>query len=109
MATTILHEAEMELWEAVEYYETRSPGLGLDLQAEIQGAVEAIAESPDRWPLRHDGTRRCLTPRFPYVVVYVRLADCIWIIAFAHCKRRPQYWSGRLTKVTEADPESMTG
>jgi len=28
-ATTILHEAELELWEAVEYYESRSPGLGL--------------------------------------------------------------------------------
>jgi len=34
-ATTILHEAEVELWEAVEYYESRSPGLGLDFQATV--------------------------------------------------------------------------
>ena len=94
--TTILHEAEVELWDAVEYYESRSPGLGLDLQGEIQAAVQAIADAPDRWPLRDDGTRRYLTPRFPYVVVYVRLPARIWIIAFAHCKRRPQYWSDRI-------------
>jgi hypothetical protein len=31
---TILHEAEVELWEAVEYYESRSPGLGLDFHTE---------------------------------------------------------------------------
>ena len=47
-ATTILHEAEVELWEAVEYYESRSAGLGLDFQAEIEAAVQAIAEAPDR-------------------------------------------------------------
>jgi len=97
-ATTILHEAEVELWEAVEYYESRSPGLGLDFQAEIEASVQAIAASPDRWPLRHDGTRRYLTHNFPYVVVYVPLPDHNWIIAFAHCKRRPRYWSGRIKK-----------
>jgi toxin ParE1/3/4 len=90
-ATTILQEAEVELWEAVEYYEARSPGLGLDFQAEIEASVATISQSPDRWPVRDDGTRRYLTHRFPYVVVYVRLADHIWIIAFAHCRRRPQY------------------
>ena len=97
-ATTILYEAEVELWEAVEYYESRSPGLGLDFHAEIETAVDAISQSPDRWPARDDGTRRYLTHRFPYVVVYVRLPDHIWIIAVAHCKRRPQYWSDRIKK-----------
>jgi hypothetical protein len=43
-APTILHEAEVELWEAVEYYESRSPGLGLDFQAEIEASVHAISQ-----------------------------------------------------------------
>ena len=51
-ATTILHEAELELWEAVAYYESRAPGLGLDFQAEIEASLQAIAEAPDRWSLR---------------------------------------------------------
>mgnify|MGYP007065708796 CR=1 FL=1 len=93
---TILHEAEVELWEAVAYYEDKALGLGLDFEAEVERSVQTIRESSERWPLREDGTRRYLTHRFPFVVVYTCLNDHIWIIAFAHCKRRPGYWSGRL-------------
>jgi hypothetical protein len=68
-ATSILHEAELELSDAVEYYESRSLGLGLDFQAEVEASVLAIAAAPGRWPIREDGTRWCLTHRFPCVVV----------------------------------------
>jgi hypothetical protein len=43
--TTILHDAEVELWKAVEYYESRPPGLGLDFQVEIEACVHAIVQS----------------------------------------------------------------
>ena len=55
---TILHEAEVELREAVAYYEEKSPGLGLDLEAEIEQSIRTIRDFPERWPLREDGTRR---------------------------------------------------
>jgi plasmid stabilization system protein ParE len=91
----ILHEAEMELWEAVEFYESRSPGLGLDFEKEIKAALQLIQQSPDRWPIHKGGTRRYLIHRFPYFVVYVLHEDRVWVIAFAHCRRRPGYWTGR--------------
>lgn len=94
----ILHEAEIELWEAVEFYEDRCSGLGLDFEREIKAAVECIRQSPDRWPVHEDGTRRCLIHRFPYFVVYVLHQDQVWVVAFAHCRRRPGYWSGRAKK-----------
>jgi toxin ParE1/3/4 len=93
---TILREAEVELWEAVAYYEDKAPGLGLDFEAEVERAVQSIRQSPERWPLRDDGTRRHLTHRFPFVVVYTYLNDHIWILAFAHCKRKPDYWTDRI-------------
>ncbi len=93
---TILHEAEMELREAMSYYEDKAAGLGLDFEAEIEQAVETICEFPERWPLRKDGTRRYLMRRFPYLVVYAYLNDHVWILAFAHCKRRPGYWTDRI-------------
>lgn len=34
----ILHEAEIELWEAVMFYENRCAGLGLDFEREIKAA-----------------------------------------------------------------------
>jgi len=78
-SVTILSEAETELWEAVAYYEQKAPGLGLDFEEEVQRAVQAIRQSPQQWPLRDDGTRRQLTQRFPFVVVYTCLNDRIWI------------------------------
>ena len=95
-SVTFLHEAEIELWEAVAYYEDKAHGLGLDFENEIERAVQTIADSPERWPLRSDDTRRYLTQRFPYLIVYSYLDGCIWIIALAHCKRQPEYWRSRV-------------
>ncbi len=38
----ILDEAEIELWEAVGFYENRCAGLGLDFVKEIKAALEII-------------------------------------------------------------------
>lgn len=94
---TILREAEVELKEAVEYYEDKRDGLGIDFAREVEVSIESIRHFPERWPLRNDGTRRYLVQHFPYVVVYLFLNDHIWVIALAHCKRRPGYWSARTT------------
>lgn len=94
--STILHEAEVELWDAVAYYEDKSPGLGLDFEAEVERSVDSIKRFPERWPLREDGTRRYLTHRFPYLVVYIYFEVQIWIISIAHCRRKPGYWSDRI-------------
>jgi toxin ParE1/3/4 len=82
LSVTILCEAEAEFLEAAAYYENKAPGLGLDFAAEIERSVQAIRQSPERW--------------FPFLVVYTCFNDHIWILAFAHCKRRPEYWSDRV-------------
>ncbi len=91
----IPHEVEIELWEAVQFYENRCAGLGLDFEKEIKAALGLIRQSPNRWLLQPDGTRRYLTHRFPYFVVYIVHKGHVWVIAFAHCRRKPGYWSGR--------------
>ncbi|HDQ41427.1 MAG TPA: type II toxin-antitoxin system RelE/ParE family toxin [Desulfonatronum sp.] len=92
---TILHEAEMELWEAVAFYEHKAAGLGFSFLAEIERSIQIIRESPGQWPLREDGTRRYLTHRFPFLIIYTCQNDHVWVIAFAHCRRKPGYWSDR--------------
>ena len=96
ISATILHEAEVELWEAVAYYEEQSVGLGLDFEAEIERSLQTIRHFPESCSLREDGTRRCLTQRFPYLIIYTYLKDHVWIVAFAHCKRKPGFWQDRL-------------
>jgi len=95
-AVTILHEAEVELWNAVAFYEIKAPGLGLDFAGEIEKSVQVIRRSPEIRPLRDDGTRRYINKHFPYIIVYIYLSNHIWIVAIAHCKRRPGYWKSRL-------------
>ena len=94
-AVTLLHEAEVELWEAVAYYEDKASGLGLDFADEVERCLQSVNEAPERWPLRPDGTRRLLTQRFPYLIVYLCENEHVWVIAIAHCKRRMAYWSDR--------------
>jgi plasmid stabilization system protein ParE len=92
---TLLHEAEIELWEAVAYYEEKASGLGLDFANEVERCLKVVSEAPARWSLRPDGTRRFLTQRFPYLIVYTIEDDHVWVIAIAHCKRRTGYWNER--------------
>ncbi len=95
---TILNEAKLELFDAIEYYEEKCQGLGLDFEKEIKSAIEIIRRLPECCALRKDETRRYLVNRFPYLIIYTFHENHIWIIAFAHCKRKPGYWEERIKK-----------
>jgi len=51
---SFLHEAEVELMDAVSYYEDKAAGLGLDFEAEIERSIQIVSESPTCWPVRKD-------------------------------------------------------
>ena len=46
MRYTFHPEAEAEFRDAIEYYETCSPGLGYDFALEVHAAVERILRFP---------------------------------------------------------------
>lgn len=64
-------------------------------QAAIDDAIEHIRERPGSWPRFAGNTRRYLLRGFPYAVIYREQGDAIQILAFAHLRRRPNYWRGR--------------
>ena len=97
MEGLFLEEAEIELSEAVAYYENICQGLGLDFSNEVKTLIIRIIEIPFLWVLRDDGTRRVSTKKFPYQIIYCVINDVIWIIAVAHHKRFPEYWKERLS------------
>lgn len=88
-------EAILEAAAAHAWYTERSPAASLALQAELDFAIDKIAEHPARWPVYLHGTRRYLLRRFPYAVVYREKHGLILVVAFAHCSRRPGYWKDR--------------
>jgi toxin ParE1/3/4 len=87
--------ADAELHRAVEYYEQRQAGLGLEFAEEVYAAIVRIVEYPDVWAPISRNTRRCLTNRFPYGIIYRIRKSSVHIIAVANLHRRPDYWKGR--------------
>jgi plasmid stabilization system protein ParE len=62
---------------------------------EVDHAVGEIRDHPERYRETGDGTRRFFLRRFPFTIVYRLSNEVITIIAVAHQKRRPRYWSDR--------------
>lgn len=97
MKPVIIHSAaKRELGEAMDWYESRCPGLGLDLISEVEAAIEKLRRNPQLCP-RYKGTayRKQQIRRFPYAVFFLDYPDCCWVTAIAHGARRPGYWRAR--------------
>ncbi len=90
------HElAEDELISTIEYYEDCQTGLGLCFSEEIYATIERICRFPLAWELIDSHTRRCLSHRFPYAVLYRMVENEIRIMAVMNLHRKPCYWKTR--------------
>ena len=87
--------ARQELRSARAWYEERSPLSALGFAQEIDRAVQQIAGAPARYPPAEHGTRRFLLWRFPFTLFYRAGDTGVVVVAVAHQKRRPGYWSDR--------------
>ncbi len=87
-----------ELTEAAAWYEARRNGLGDVFVDAVQAAAHAVSVSPMRFPLlRHAPAdvqpRRAPVEGFPYLLIYEVRQDHVLVVAVAHEKRRPAYWT----------------
>jgi plasmid stabilization system protein ParE len=101
--TTFHPDADAEVTEAAEYYESRSLGLGSELLGEVEKALGQISTNPEACQRIGRRARRKSLWRFPYNLVYAVYPDRIRIVAFAHQKRRPYYWRKRLKDTEEQE------
>jgi plasmid stabilization system protein ParE len=92
-----IHPAALdELKSTVEWYLERSEPAADEVVAEVDRAVALVIESPRRWPIGEDNTRRFVLQRFPFAIIYRERDSAVQILAFAHGHRRPGYWKERL-------------
>jgi toxin ParE2 len=96
MRIRFLESARQELDEAIEYYNTESPGVGDGFLQEVLASLKRIGDYPEAWHPFSKRTRRCQTRRFPYGLIYQIRVDEILIIAVANLHRKPGYWKDRL-------------
>jgi plasmid stabilization system protein ParE len=95
MNIRFLPVAEQELDDAFCWYEEQAVGLGDVFLNEINKSLQLVATYPKVQTTVHNGIRRCLVNRFPYGIFYGIKNDSAVIVAVAHLKRQPKYWSQR--------------
>lgn len=103
MNVRLLPEAEVEYLEAAHWYESQRSGLGLEFVDEVVQVLTELETEPHRFPIlesvRAAGPelRRCLLHRFPYYLVFTIGPSEVLVVAIAHRRQRPGYWSRRLS------------
>lgn len=95
MRIRFLAAARKEFSEAVSYYDSTEPNLGDEFADEVWETISRIVSHPSAWQQLSLRTRRCLTNRFPYAVIYRAGPKSILIIAIMHLRRHPDSWRGR--------------
>jgi len=87
--------AQLELDEAVGWYERQKPGLGLELKEAMDQMVARIVETPERFrPVRGE-VRRALLRRNPYAIHFLPEPRFIIVLAVFNTKRDPRHLEGR--------------
>ena len=95
MILEFLEEAELELFEVAEWYESKEKGLGKRFRDEVERVLDRIVEDPMLWRERSGGYRRVNCPVFPYYLPFFIRGQKIIIAAVAHDHRKPGYWMFR--------------
>jgi len=96
MNIRFLSVAQVELDEAVEWYNQQSQDLGLRLLGEVNLALSRISNYPYSCMEIESDIRRCLLNKFPYGLIYSLDENSIVIIAVAHLHRKSRYWYERI-------------
>lgn len=93
--TVLLAHARKEIAEAVEFYSQYSTELSVKLLTRFYETTDLIVQAPLRPQLIRRRYRKLNLRQFPYKVIYRVARNTVYIVAFAHQKRRPYYWRGR--------------
>ena len=96
MNVVLHHEAEVEFWSSIEFYESKEPGLGIRFKQEVDTCIDRIVRNPELPSIRKTAYRRVNLPVFKHYVAYIIRGKTIWVVAISHAHRRPEFWRGRL-------------
>ena len=96
MKIDFLEIAQIELDDAIEYYNYEAPGLGDAFLTEVLNALNRIGEFPEAWHPCSKRARQCQTRRFSYGIIYQIREQETLVVAVANLHRNPDYWKDRI-------------
>jgi plasmid stabilization system protein ParE len=92
---SIRKEAEADIAEAYQYYESCREDLGADFILCIDESISRIKKNPRQYKVIHKNVHRALVRRFPFGIYYVLIDSNIVIIAVLHARKNPKHWQAR--------------
>ena len=93
---TIRPEAESDIADAFDWYESRVPGLGSEFLLVLDALFNSILRNHQIYQEVYRNVRRALTRRFPYSVFFIVEENRIVVLSVFHVKRSPRIWMGRV-------------
>jgi len=87
--------AEKELLDARDFYDELVFGLGKSFVLEIEYVLQRIKSNPLEFPFYFSEFRKALLRKFPFAVIFKISGKKIFVLAIAHQKRKPRYFTNR--------------
>ncbi len=94
-SVVILADAEADIKDAYQWYETQRKGLGESFLLCIEEALSRVSRTPKIYAVVHKDIRRTLIHRFPFGIFYIESERSIIVLAVLHARRNPQTWKER--------------
>ncbi|MGB5819692.1 MAG: type II toxin-antitoxin system RelE/ParE family toxin [Saonia sp.] len=82
--------AELDILEALEWYEEEKEGLSLDFLERLDDELERISKNPEHFQKRYRDIKIVFTKRYPYGIHYTLENEIVYVHAVMHMKRKPR-------------------
>jgi plasmid stabilization system protein ParE len=92
----LISPADLDYFQALEWYEERKPGLGQEFDAELFALFERIKQNPEFFQKESELVRKARMPRFKYRIYFRVEGDEIGVLAIWHPSRNPDTLRQRL-------------
>ncbi|WP_230392441.1 type II toxin-antitoxin system RelE/ParE family toxin [Flavobacterium sp. LC2016-01] len=87
----ILPLAEKEIDESIEFYESRSKGLGKQFLTYLRYYLKVLKTNPELFEIKKQpGYREMTLVKFPFVIIYEIIETDIIIHSVFHTSRNPE-------------------
>ena len=87
----ILPFAEKEIDESIEFYESRSKGLGKQFLIYLKSYLKVLKTNPELYAIKKEPSYREVTlVKFPFVIIYEIIGTEIIIYSVFHTSRNPE-------------------
>jgi plasmid stabilization system protein ParE len=89
-------EAELDIKQAFEWYESKQAGLGRGFVTHLDQTFLSVSQSPESRAVVEQEARLALVRHFPFVVCYTFDGSTVFVHCVFHGHRDPTSWQSRL-------------